>query len=76
MDQATCKTCGTPILWVRTAYGYKMPLDAEPVANGNITLDTDGIAQVVKKGSTPPEGTKTYVSHFATCVHADQHRKK
>lgn len=68
-DQAQCRSCGDPILWVKTVNGYRMPLDAEPAENGNIVL-LDGVAHV-RKDQTGPR----YLSHFATCIHAASHRK-
>ena len=50
-DLGTCRSCGAPIVWVKTAKGKKMPLDREPNEAGNITL-MDGAAVVVKKGET------------------------
>lgn len=54
-----------------------MPIDAEPVDNGNITLTRDGCC-IVHGGTmfdNPPAGRR-YVSHFATCPNARSHRKK
>jgi hypothetical protein len=50
-----------------------MPLDAYPVEGGNIRVeDPDGkCIAIVEK---PVEGLALYVSHFATCPHADEHR--
>ena len=31
MKKATCRGCGAPIVWIRTAAGKSMPCDAEPV---------------------------------------------
>jgi hypothetical protein len=59
-----CKTCGAKIMWVTTKDGKNMPLDTpgEP----RIVLDEKNVAHVVR----------TFISHFATCPEADQHRKK
>jgi hypothetical protein len=63
-DTATCRSCHAPILWVVTHPGGKrMPLDAKP--EKRFVVVNDGAAEVVD----------AYVSHFATCVHADLHRK-
>ena len=51
-----------------------MPLDAEPVAGGNVVI-RDGIAVVIKKDDVPGADEKRYRSHFATCVNHAQHRK-
>lgn len=78
MDSRPCRSCGKQVLWVRTKAGELMPLDPEPNPNGNIIL-LDGVA--ITKGSgglfepSMPEGP-AYLSHFATCPHADQWRRK
>lgn len=32
MKTTTCKTCGNPIVWIRTTKGKSMPCDANPLA--------------------------------------------
>lgn len=60
-----CSSCGAKILWVKTAKNDQpMPLDTP--GDPRIVLDEDGKAHVVR----------TFISHFATCPNADQHRKK
>lgn len=70
---STCKSCGAEIFWMKTVAGKSMPLDRKPVMGGNISLGfgTDHLAYVVE--SHP--GIERYVSHFATCPSAKQHRK-
>ena len=63
-----CRSCDAPIAWATTPSGRKMPLSAAPA--GNVTLRSDGVAVVVAAG----EGS--YVSHFATCPQAAQHRRR
>jgi len=56
-----------------------MPLDAEPTAAGNIVVhyDTDRGARVASVVGPEAEPTQLhYVSHFATCPNANDHRKK
>lgn len=66
-----CRSCGKPIIWTVTAVaGRAMPLDAQPVENGNIII-RDGIACVSKEKA---EGELMYISHFATCIYAKRHR--
>ncbi len=78
---STCRSCRRSIIWTRTERGKKMPLDADPVTNhdasglfvlremenreGPLAIAAWGLA-----GSEPH-----YVSHFATCKFADQHRQ-
>ncbi len=71
---ATCSTCNAPVLWVWTALGKKMPLDAEPNERGNIGLDAHGFAVVLDMFSA--SDVVRYTSHFASCPQAAQHRRK
>lgn len=77
-----CRSCGAAIRWTHTANGRSMPLDAEPVADGNVvftgrTVRNDrGVARPeVRVESQPHDGAPRYLSHFATCPNADQWRK-
>ena len=76
-EQSPCRSCGAPMLWVRTTAGNLMPLDLEPVPGGNIVLK-DGLAHVLKGDlfeGMIDEGPR-YVSHFVTCPEAAKHRRK
>lgn len=72
MTPKPCRSCGAPLIWGVTAQGKRMPVDAMP--QKRITLEP------ARPGheDLPPlaEVVDTYVSHFATCPNADQHRKK
>jgi hypothetical protein len=50
-----------------------MPVDRDPVADGNIQI-VDGVANVVPKKSLV-QGQFYYKSHFATCPHHAAYRK-
>lgn len=63
MDRSACRSCGAPIVWVVTESGKRMPLDAKP--EKRFVVDVDGKAYV----------RDTYVSHFAHCPNAAQHRR-
>ena len=67
-----CKSCQAAIWWARTTKGKPIPLDPQPVVGGNIEVN-GGIARYV----TPDQNavTQRFVSHFATCKNAEQHRK-
>ena len=71
-NHGRCKSCGAPIVWVKTVKGHNMPLDPTPVAGGNIQILDNGRAQIV---STHPDVIRS-VSHFATCPEAGAHRRK
>lgn len=73
-QDAACKSCGAAILFVRTAKGRLMPLDAEAIttADSRMRLWTlTGEAAPAVAG-----GWKTgHVSHFATCSEPARFRK-
>lgn len=69
-----CASCKAPIRWAPTRNGYLIPLDPDPVAGGNLRLDDQGRALIVPKDRR--DGASLYVSHFATCPYADQHRRR
>lgn len=67
-----CRSCGAPITWAITDNGKRIPLDAEPAPNGNLIL-VDGVARTPRIDDDVP--FLQYVSHFATCPNAQQHRR-
>ncbi len=75
-----CRSCGAAVIWTVTHKGRKMPVDAEPVPNGNIRLRPEGDKVIAEyPGKEHPslleDDRKRYVSHFATCDHSDEWRK-
>ena len=81
---ATCKSCGAELLWAKTPNGRMMPLDVQPVPDGNIKLLGDGTCEVLTKDDLEHIDEKCdlsgyvprlHTSHFATCPGASQHRK-
>lgn len=75
-----CKRCGAPIRYLRTKNGKSAPVDAKPVtlreadvaeglSQGRRLLDREGSNRLHEAGETG------FVSHFATCPHADAFRK-
>jgi hypothetical protein len=77
---AFCRSCGEEVVWTKTAKGKNMPVDAQPVEDGNLILSRgeDGTLRsvYVRAGATDQAGEPRYTSHFATCVHANQHRSR
>jgi hypothetical protein len=86
-DVSKCRSCDAPILWVETEAtgtkpGRNMPVDANPdgtatvVPGGNLsftgTISGNG-KKIVRYVAT---GQGHHVSHFATCPHASEHRKR
>lgn len=63
-----CKSCGSSITWATTKAGKPIPLNIGSTDAGNIHIE-DGAAHVV------PPGQGEWMSHFATCPNADEHRK-
>jgi len=64
MKLTTCRSCGAEIEWiVMERTGKKMPI--------NRKLEV----VVVKNGDGTGRCVSGYLSHFATCPHAGEHRK-
>lgn len=83
MKIASCRSCGEPIIWTITEKGKRMPVDAEPVdvsAGAMLfrlverSMDDEVLAQFVPAQFHARE-PELFVSHFATCPHASQHRR-
>ena len=76
-----CKSCGTEIKWIKTISGRNMPVDAEAISfvqGGEELFVTEGgsVIHGTRVTGDPPLNVRTgYISHFATCPHASQHRK-
>lgn len=78
-----CRSCGAEIVWARSQLGKRIPLDAEPTADGNVILRPDGAA-IVLSGAGLAEARANrsgrvgtlHRSHFATCPQAGEWRKK
>lgn len=79
---ATCRSCGAAVRWELTPAGKRMPLDPEPSPQGNVAI-YGGPAMVAVALTADQLAAHNvaidgplYLSHFATCPNADQHRKK
>lgn len=81
MSRCRATDCQRPILWVRTATGKPMPLDPDPVDDGNVIV-VRGIAHVYRDAAAAREATPLYPdlplrkSHHATCPAAADFRKR
>jgi hypothetical protein len=73
-----CGTCGAPVIWATTGAGKPMPVDAVPVKGGNILLSPPIMSRPIARvyDSKKPPFAMGYAAHFATCPHAEQHRKR
>ena len=67
--ERVCSSCGAQIVWAVTAGKKKrMPLDFPP--------ERRFVIRNPDEGKTPEvEFVNTYVSHFATCPNAEEHRR-
>lgn len=80
---ATCTSCHAPIVWATTDRGRSMPVDAAPVAGGNVRLimrrfPLPPLAKVVGSAIDLFDDTDVgdrHTSHFVTCPNAAEHRK-
>ena len=73
----TCRSCGAQIIFGLTEKARRMPLDPDPVPDGNVLVSRFGgdlLVRVVDP-KTQPAGTALYRSHFASCPDAAKHRK-
>jgi hypothetical protein len=76
---AECRSCGKLIFWAVTPAGRKMPVDAGPTADGTLVLSLQrGELHVDRWREGEPSHAaprNRWTSHFASCVHAEQHRR-
>ena len=77
----TCRGCGKPIAFIKSANGKSIPVDPEPIC----FMPEEGLDKfvlmdgTVQRGRALEEADKTaigYRSHFATCPAADDFRRK
>jgi hypothetical protein len=82
---SNCSSCAAPIYWAESERGTRIPIVREPSEKGNIRLrfrDPEGlppIATYLTKAEVFDarcEGEALFLSHFADCPFADQHRRK
>ena len=76
---AECNSCGAPIFWAKTIKGRPIPLDEQPSPRGNVVVSEEGTALVYRDPSAiAPRyaDSPKYLSHFATCPNAEEHRKR
>jgi hypothetical protein len=77
LEQQRCSSCRARILWaISEASGKPIPLDAEPTEKGNIVVVNGTVARYVRAAERATIAAQSlYVSHFATCPNAAQHRR-
>lgn len=67
-----CNYCSEQILWLQTANGRFMPVDAQPSPNGNVlrTGGHGGVLNKTKAIAARQSGAKLHLHHAVTCPHA------
>lgn len=82
LRRTECRSCGAPIVWARSVTtGRALPVDADPTPTGNLRLTPGHDGRPRAEVTGPPslldtEDGDRYVSHFATCPNADDHRTR
>jgi hypothetical protein len=78
----SCQSCGATIFWAVSVNNSRMPINAEPVEDGNVLVSMSRSDPENKKcivlahDATKPQGRRLFTSHFSTCPNARKHRKK
>ena len=80
---AKCKSCGADFIWIKMQSGKSMPCDADQITywekkNGTKVIVTPN-GEVIHAETEGDLNTATgvgYISHFATCPNANQHRRR
>lgn len=75
-----CRDCGAAMIWAKWQdSGKGIPLNAEPDPDdGNLRLHADGTVERLSGGDLTAarvDEEDLYLTHFATCPHADSFRK-
>ena len=83
MKISVCKSCGKPIVWIRTTKGKSMPCDAEPVAYKEVKggkkkiVTPNGEVISCTFDAKPDDITGIgYTPHWSTCPQANSFRKR
>jgi hypothetical protein len=75
-----CRSCNAQIVWAVAEQSLRsLPVDPQPVKNGNIRLiRRDGKAPLARSLTVEQRsrsGGPLYQAHFASCPYADKHRR-
>lgn len=73
---ATCDTCGAPVIWCRTETGKRMPVDTQPAHDGNLRLTDPDSALPTARPASRGGDSPLHRSHFASCPDASHHRRR
>ncbi len=73
-----CRDCQAPIVWALTDAGRRMPVDAQPVAGGELELFAEyfpggepvdpGVQRVRTRPAERPPSSPAWRGHWATCA--------
>lgn len=79
-DVCSSEACGAAITWAVTDAGKRIPIDPEPVPNGNLILTElapgqDLRVRYLRKGEDIPALAPRYQAHFVTCPEANRFRR-
>lgn len=76
--QRPCNHCRAAILWAKTDGDRLMPVDADPVADGNVLLTVErdhlraGVLGANQAAGARDHGLTLYRHHKLSCPHADR----
>lgn len=72
-----CRTCRARIVWATLPSGRRMPVDSDPSPVGQIRLDGTLGVVLGEADATAARlaGEPLFISHFATCPDASEHRR-
>jgi hypothetical protein len=76
---AACSSCSSPVRWVLTEGGKKMPLDPLPHPDGHVmpvATEHGPRARVLAGHNERPDDVALFRAHWSSCPHADSHRKR
>lgn len=68
-----CRSCSAPIVWA-TLNGKPHPFDAAPTSDGRFVIIRDEARQ--RNDEDMRLHRELFTSHFATCVDAEQWRRR
>ena len=80
-EPSECRSCKALVLWVTwPASGKRMPVDVTPHPIGTVLVswrarENKLLAEKYDPKRDDHQNRNRFMSHFATCIYANQHRK-
>ena len=76
-----CRSCGAQIKWIRTQSNVPMPVNPEVYtfrvdSKGSEVFVTQQGGVLRGDKSNEPGAIRGWISHFATCPYANEHRRR